>query len=320
MRHDADRAREGSEQERLDDEEPEPRRPALSPDDQQRDHEAQERKKIGRRRHRTRMTAMSERKARAKDPASNSGTRKSRSFATVVSSTATAPVRTASFAPSARSPRRTAPGPAGPVRPQGTKRFARSVMNRKSFIAPAHSTRARYRPEYSSTIASWIMVSSRWVAGLSTGSRPVSASITMKNAANARRCAGFKASQGSCPKRSTTRPRSMVSARSASANTATMTVGSASAATATARLAPMPPNALPTSSPASARKNVPSMKRYTSRMMLPANASGGRVVVTRTISPVTSRAAARMYGGARNTQEVVVETTASFARSLRKLA
>jgi hypothetical protein len=46
--------------------------------------------------------------------------------------------------------------------------------------------------------------------------------------------------------------------------------------------------------------------------MLPAKASGGRVVATGTMSAVTSRVATRTYGVAR-TQEVVVDTTASFA-------
>ena len=43
-----------------------------------------------------------------------------------------------------------------------------------------HSIRARLLPEYSSTIASWTIVSSRWVAGLSNGSLPVSARMMMK--------------------------------------------------------------------------------------------------------------------------------------------
>jgi len=51
-----------------------------------------------------------------------------------------------------------------------------------SFSADAHSISARWRAEYSSTIASWIMVSSRWVAGLSTGMRAFSASDTIVNA------------------------------------------------------------------------------------------------------------------------------------------
>ena len=46
---------------------------------------------------------------------------------------------------------------------------------------------ARRGPEASSSIASWIMVSSRWVSGLSNGSWPVSATATTANAAPARR-------------------------------------------------------------------------------------------------------------------------------------
>ena len=44
---------------------------------------------------------------------------------------------------------------------------------------------ARCRPEYSSTMASWTMVSSRCVAGLSTGMRPDSAIATISSAASA---------------------------------------------------------------------------------------------------------------------------------------
>ena len=181
----------------------------------------------------------------------------------------------------------------------------------------AHSTRARWRPEYSRTIASWIIVSSRCVAGLSTGSRPVSASITMKNAAKASRCAGLIARSGSAETRSTMPPRFVVFARSASAKTARMTVGSARAATATSRLLPMPPNALPASSPASARKNVPSRKSDMSRM-IPAKASGGREVRTGAASAATSIAPASTYGVARKIQDVVSETTGVLPSSLRR--
>src|SRR5262249_38073545 len=133
----------------------------LPPEDQQRGDEPQERQEVRRRRHGTRKTAISDKNARANDPASSSGTLNSLSLATAVSSTATAAVSRTSLAASARRPRTTASGPLGSARPQGTKRFASKVMNRNSFIADAHSTSARYRPEYSSTIASWIIVSSR---------------------------------------------------------------------------------------------------------------------------------------------------------------
>ena len=51
-----------------------------------------------------------------------------------------------------------------------------------SFSDAASSIIARWRPEYSSTIASCTMVSSRCVAGLSTGMRAFSASATMMSA------------------------------------------------------------------------------------------------------------------------------------------
>ena len=62
------------------------------------------------------------------------------------------------------------------------------AMSENSLMAAPHSMSARWRPEYSRIMASWIMVSSRWVAGLSTGMRAFSASSTMVNAtaANAR--------------------------------------------------------------------------------------------------------------------------------------
>src|SRR5439155_659663 len=86
----ADGARQRGQQQRLRDEEPPPGRPALPPDDQQRDDQAEEREEVRDGRHQTRTTAMTERIASANEPASSSGTRKRRSFATVVSSTASA--------------------------------------------------------------------------------------------------------------------------------------------------------------------------------------------------------------------------------------
>ena len=54
-----------------------------------------------------------------------------------------------------------------------------------SFSDAASSIIARWRPEYSSTIASCTMVSSRCVAGLSTGMRAFSAIATIRNATSA---------------------------------------------------------------------------------------------------------------------------------------
>ena len=55
-----------------------------------------------------------------------------------------------------------------------------------SLRAAAHSISARWRAEYSRIIASWIIVSSRCVAGLSIGMRAFSASSTIMNATAAK--------------------------------------------------------------------------------------------------------------------------------------
>jgi hypothetical protein len=104
------------------------------------------------------------------------------------------------------------------------------------------------------------------------------------------------------------------------ANTASITVGSASAATATSRLDPMPPNALPESSPARARKKVPSMKSDMSRMIPPANDSAGRVPRTGTTPAATSIVATSTKGVKRKIHEVAVEITTSFRQSFARSA
>ena len=71
----------------------------------------------------------------------------------------------------------------------------------------AHSTTASFGPAYSSTIASCTMVSSRWVAGLSTGSLPVSATMTMTSATKARTPAGETTCPGLSMVCATTAPR-----------------------------------------------------------------------------------------------------------------
>ena len=67
------------------------------------------------------------------------------------------------------------------------RRGRRSARRRAAASAtPPASISARWRPEYSSTIASCTMVSSRCVAGLSTGMRAFSAIATMISATSAR--------------------------------------------------------------------------------------------------------------------------------------
>src|SRR5262249_33910315 len=155
--------------------------PRLSPHQHERRREREEPEEIRDRRHRSSTTALTEITPSANDPASSSGTRNSRNFATTVSSVARATTSTASLPARVSRPSSSAIGAACAGTPQGKNKLASRVRNTNSFIAEAHSTRARWRAEYSSSIASWIIVSSRCVAGLSTGRRPVSATMTMKN-------------------------------------------------------------------------------------------------------------------------------------------
>ncbi len=69
--------------------------------------------------------------------------------------------------------------------PNGTKMQATIDRYSINCSDAASSIIARWRPEYSSTIASCTMVSSRCVAGLSTGMRPFSATATISSAASA---------------------------------------------------------------------------------------------------------------------------------------
>ena len=62
----------------------------------------------------------------------------------------------------------------------------------KNFIWPPHFTSAKPRPEYSSDLDSSIIASSKWPVGLSTGMRPPSARINMRNASTSSTCDGAK--------------------------------------------------------------------------------------------------------------------------------
>jgi hypothetical protein len=97
------------------------------------------------------------------------------------------------------------------------------------------------------------MVSSRWVAGLSTGTRAFSAIETMISATSARPSETLRPASGESMKaamfESCVEP-----ATSATVKVIMIIAGSASEAIVTSRLAPMPPKLVPTSMPASARK------------------------------------------------------------------
>ncbi len=105
------------------------------------------------------------------------------------------------------------------------------------------------------------MVNSRWVAGLSTGMRPVSAISTMKSAAKASICEGARNLQLWVTAILAISLRLVEFAPKATVKIANIMGGSAIADIVISRLLPRPPNELPVSSPLSARKNQPSAKR-----------------------------------------------------------
>ena len=97
------------------------------------------------------------------------------------------------------------------------------------------------------------MVSSRCVAGLSTGMRPFSAIATMIRPISASPSETRSPTCGDAMNAATVES-CVEPAISASVNTIMIIAGSASEAIITSRLEPMPPKLVPTSSPASARK------------------------------------------------------------------
>ena len=134
--------------------------------------------------------------ARTNPADSSSGTRNSRSLAIDTSATAIPAASNAVLAPSAASPSARPGTLAVTAMPHGTNRFAASDSRSPRRIASPRVTSARSGPAYSRTIASWIIVSSRWVEGLSTGSRPLSATMTMSKAARANSRCGLAAQPG----------------------------------------------------------------------------------------------------------------------------
>ena len=159
-------------------------------------------------------------------------------------------------------------------------------------------------------------MSSRWVSGLSAGTRPVSAITTMMSAASASSWLGATAATA-CETRYSLAPlRSVPPLRRATANSTSSSAGSASAATATSRLEPMPPNALPVSSPASARANRASAKRPTRTIASPQPAKGALDHSTGTINAAVEKQAAYTMGAQRKTAVVCSDTTESLRSSL----
>ena len=194
---------------------------------------------------------------------------------------------------------------------------AMSDRYRSSFTDTAASMSARWRPEYSSTIASWTMVSSRCVAGLSTGMRAFSAIATMMSATRASASEMLRPAWGPSMKEEIEES-SVEPAKRESVNTAISIAGSASVANIISRLDPMPPKLVPTSSPASAsmKRAVPSSATMTMRSAAAPSARPVAKVGTR--AAATQVLAKTAYGAVRNSHEALPATTTSLRMSLRR--
>jgi len=174
---------------------------------------------------------------------------------------------------------------------------------------------ARSLPEYSRTIASWIMVSSRCVDGLSTGRRPVSAMITTANATAASRLAGESKWEGAAMVPATMSVRSDEPTRTDSAKIASRMVGSTRATMVVSRLAPIPPKAVPVSSPASVSATVPSRSIATTakRSLTPPTAA---TVETNGMTAARKTADARRIRGAATNTTLVPSGRVASLRSI----
>src|SRR5271165_2699442 len=112
---------------------------------------------------------------------------------------------------------------------------------------------ARCRAEYSSSIASWIIVSSRWVAGLSIGMRAFSASSTIVKATAVNARLGLKL-KAWVARRSEISGKAVVIEISDATKITMSSAGSARNPTIISRRAPRVPNGVPISMAASEMK------------------------------------------------------------------
>ncbi len=120
----------------------------------------------------------------------------------------------------------------------------------------------------------------------------------MPSATAARAAAGVATLAGWCATAPTMAARLEECTGIDSPKTAMRMAGSASAAIIVSRLAPMPPNAVPVSSPASARATVPSSSRPTTAKRSPALSNGEPVVTPGTMTAMTRVLAAIRTGAA----------------------
>lgn len=141
--------------------------------------------------------------------------------------------------------------------PQGMNSDETMAMKIVSLIIEDSSIMASSLPEYSSTMASWTIVSSRWVAGLSNGTLAFSASRVTRNEMVASMSAGPIMARPDVAMISEMELMPVPeSVRTASVEIASRSEGSISTDIIISLLLPMPPNADPPSRPPSTMQNL----------------------------------------------------------------
>ena len=155
-------------------------------------------------------------------------------------------------------------------------------------------------------MTSWILVSSRWVAGSSTGTRQVSARVSTKRlppASSSEGAAVRHASLSGCPSIPVSRRSPVARARTVKQR---KSAGSAKAATVTSRLAPMPSKLDPVSSAASTSMNRPSASSPAKATRSPGNCSSALRPSSGRRKPANTVAAVSTTGPKRKSRVVVV--------------
>src|SRR5450759_3904791 len=173
-------------------------------------------------------------------------------------------------------------------------------------------------PECSSSMPSCSMVSSRWVSGLSTGMRPVSAGSSTSMAANPRKSAACQARTHDVPRCAARAPSSVVPAATAVENTTIIKTGSTSGASVISREAPMPPKAPPASSAPTAVRKRASARSPSSSNASPNGKDGGPARTTGMSAPAATVAASTSTGINRKRPEAVSAWTVPLRNSLAR--
>src|SRR5208282_4715980 len=223
------------------------------------------------------------------------GNRKNRIFAMDDSKSPMTSERRAPFAAKRQSATATEAKESVVANPHGTMISIKSAIRSVCFMAAESSMRARFFPDISRIIPSWIMVSSRCVSGLSTGMREVSTIRIMKSEMPSRIRVGVMAVPAAAATETMSKMLRDLKTKASAAKTI-IVVGSMTADMLISRELPMPPNALPASRPHTAMKNRASTRRYRKRMMFPMPPDGSVTNTRGTKREATRMAAIHIHG------------------------